>query len=93
MPFLIVLYFVLAFFFNWWPFNNERWDAYVYPNANDLTVFDYQGRYESLDACRSASINRLRVMGKQLQGDYECGLNCQPSDYSNKLNVCEETRK
>lgn len=83
----------------------QRWEGFVYPNKDDLTVHIGIGGYESLEACRQSAIDALVVVrqiqtsgrisfneafGMLPETDYECGLNCDSvSGFSGR--VCEET--
>jgi hypothetical protein len=92
MPQLVVIYFIVAFFASWWPFQVERWEGFVYPNKNDLTIHKNIGEFESLDICRGAAKNKLHQIKSFGKGDYECGLNCEfNSNYG--INVCKETKR
>jgi len=87
---LVILYLVIAYFASWWPFKEERWEGYVYPNGGDLTVHQYVGKYETLEDCRSAAVDRLYSLNARDRGDYECGLNCESQGI---INICEETSR
>lgn len=92
MPQLIIFYLVAAYFIGWWPFQEERWEGFVYPNRNNLSIHQNIGEFESLESCRVASKNMLYQLNAQNSGDYECGLNCEFNlDYG--LNVCKETHR
>jgi hypothetical protein len=41
--------------------------------------------------CRSASRGFLSEINALDSGDYECGKNCQVSNFSSAIKVCEET--
>ena len=70
----------------------DQWDAFVYPNANDLTVNETIRGFKTFELCQQAAINRLRQSKKSDVGDYECGYKCEPyGSYGG--NLCEETRK
>ena len=86
---VIVIYLIAAYFLNWWLFEAARWESFVYPNKNDLTIHQNAGVYDTLEACRAASIYRLQTVSSLDKGDFECGLNCEPGGYG--LNICEET--
>lgn len=92
MPQLIILYLVIAYFVSWWPFQEERWEGFVYPNKLNLTINQSIGEFESLKSCRSASQQMLYQLNAQNSGDYECGLNCEYSS-TYGINICEETQK
>jgi hypothetical protein len=71
----------------------ERWEGYVYPEKTNLAKHIYIGEYESLEKCRSAAIQNLNALGKQVDGDYECGLNCEVYRGSGELRICEKTNR
>lgn len=50
----------------------EKWTAFYYPNAKDLTINAVLGQFASLDACRADALAEVSRSG----GAYECGLNC-----------------
>jgi hypothetical protein len=92
MPQLIILYFVIAYFVSWWPFQEERWEGFVYPDKSELTIHKNIGEFKSLESCRSAAQNKLIQISSLERGDYECGLNCEfNSNYD--MNVCKETKR
>ena len=68
---------------------DEEWDGYVYPNKNDLTQHKYIGDFDNLEDCRAAALGWLNRNSSQSSGDYECGLNCEKSEYD--VDVCEKT--
>jgi hypothetical protein len=75
---------------------SQEWRGFVYPNKNDLSKHIEIGKYESLEKCRDASLHKLSSMGKRLDGDYECGLNCRPLknfDGSSDMSICEKTER
>ncbi len=77
------------------------WSGFVYPNRGDLTDHRRLGAYPTLAACRAAAVTYLadlqgatvamRGAGRDMEGDYECGRNCRPSEFG--LQVCEETTR
>jgi hypothetical protein len=70
---------------------SERWDGFAYPNRFNLASHRDVGSFVSLDDCRTAALNMLRALGSDtFRGDYECGLNCEPSGVGN---VCEATER
>lgn len=73
----------------------ETWHGLVYPDREDGTNDVRLGKFSSLEACRSASLRRLRALYPELvdpleRGDYECVSRCRGSD---SLLVCEETSR
>lgn len=69
----------------------DVWLSFVYPNANNLYKDMDGGAYETLQACRSASLDLLERVGSSKRGDYECALNCNTS--GGKPYICEETSR
>ncbi len=70
----------------------DQWDAFIYPNASDLTINETIRGFKSFELCQAAAINRLRSSNRADKGDYECGYKCEPyGPYGG--NLCEETRK
>lgn len=87
---LIIVYMIVAYFASLWPFKEQVWQGYVYPNSNNLLVDKYVGAFKTLEECRAASVAMLDHLKSRGKGDYECGLNCKPR---NDLNICEETER
>jgi hypothetical protein len=71
----------------------DQWDAFVYPNRNNLSIFDRISGFKTFELCQQAAIDRMRVIQEASGGDYECGYKCGMSPEFGGLNVCEETRK
>lgn len=71
----------------------DQWDAFIYPNANDLTVNETIRGFKTFELCQEAAVNQLRSMPDSDAGDYECGYRCKPVGEFGDLNVCKETRK
>ena len=68
----------------------ERWSGYVFPDRNNLLVNRTVGEFQSLEACKDASMETLQEMNATQNGYYECGKNCKSgSDYY--LRDCEKT--
>ena len=71
----------------------NQWDAFVYPDANDLSGFEEIAGFKTFELCQAAAIDRMRKVQKPTGGDYECGFKCVPDPKLDGLNVCQETRK
>ena len=71
-------------------FFSDEWLGHVYPNSDNLLYDINIGKYESLESCRDAAIERLKRGGWLITGDYECGLNCE-FDGELGIYICEET--
>ena len=71
----------------------EKWEGFVYPNKNDLTVYRNIGVYESLESCRSATWYMLSEISSIERGDYECGLNCEYRSGMGGIKICEKTER
>ena len=70
----------------------KQWDAFVYPNAANLAVYERIAGFKSFELCQQAAIDRLRRETDPDGGDYECGYKCEPHPELGGF-VCEETRK
>ncbi len=71
----------------------DQWDAFIYPDRNDLTKHKEIKGFKTFDLCQQASIDQLRALPDPDGGDYECGYKCEPRADLNGINVCKETRK
>lgn len=71
--------------------SEDNWSGVIYPDRGDLIDYTRIGEFESLEACRNAALSRLELLQKLDEGDYECGLNCEPG--LSGLQICEETRR
>ncbi len=70
----------------------DQWDAFIYPNANDLTVNETIRGFKTFELCQQAAIDQLRSLPNPDGGDYECGYKCvSHGQYGG--NLCAETRK
>ncbi|MBS4053067.1 MAG: hypothetical protein KGZ69_17965 [Methylomonas sp.] len=87
---LIIIYLIVAYLVSWWPFEEQIWQGYVYPNSNNILIDKYVGSYKTLEECRAASVAMLDNLNSREKGDYECGLNCKPKD---GLNICDKTER
>lgn len=69
----------------------ERWEAYVYPDKDDLSEHRFAGEHESLEACRLAAADLISGLPRGgPRADYECGLNCREKS---GMKVCEKTER
>ena len=74
-------------------FHNDKWDGWVYPNANNLTKYISAGMdFKSLEDCRNACLKKIAISGYQ-NADYECGLNCKPSYPGADTFICKKTSR
>ncbi|MEH6529572.1 MAG: hypothetical protein V7718_06490 [Porticoccus sp.] len=71
----------------------EKWEGFVYPNANDLTISKNVGTFSSLEACRDAALSILSSISSVRAGDYECGLNCEARSDLGGMKVCKKTER
>lgn len=84
----------LSFIANtFWSESNAPWekvDAFYYPDASDLSVWESQVDVGSIQECRDWVENSASKNGDEdlRQGDYECGVGCK-SD--NGFNICRLT--
>ena len=92
--FRIAIVFVLVYLvYSYWGklsvmvFKPDTYELFLYPNKDDLTVWNYSGKFATPgDARRMARV----FIGRYPSGDYEIGKNCERSPQST-LRVCEET--
>lgn len=73
-----------------WPFKSDRWSGFVYPDKSDLRQSTELGDFPTLEACRASCQSVLNRLPEPSDGDYECGLNCEPQG---GLYVCKETER
>ena len=73
-------------------FAGDTWVGHVYPNRSNMLLDELVGTYRTLEACRTASLDRIETRG-WTNADYECGLNCRREDSGvlRNINVCEDT--
>ncbi len=69
----------------------DQWDAFIYPNANDLTINETIRGFKTFELCQQAAIDQLRSLPNPDGGDYECGYKCER--HGTYGNLCAETRK
>ncbi|OWR00878.1 hypothetical protein CDQ91_00040 [Sphingopyxis witflariensis] len=70
----------------------NQWDAFIYPNGNDLTTSKTIKGFKTFELCQSAAISELRSLPDPDRGDYECGYKCE-FDPNIDIHVCKETRR
>jgi hypothetical protein len=74
---------------------SERWEAFVYPDKTNLSFSARLGPFKSLQECRANAKARLYEFSKQthpgIEGDYECGKNCDDGTKLGTVSVCKET--
>jgi hypothetical protein len=54
----------------------DSYDSYVYPDKLELDDPIALGQFGSLQACREASLAKLKELKAESAGDYVCGKNC-----------------
>ncbi|ADQ85197.1 hypothetical protein [Methylovorus sp. MP688] len=54
----------------------DTYDSYVYPDKLELDDPIALGQFPSLQACREASLAKLKELNAESTGDYVCGQNC-----------------
>ena len=74
---------------------SERWEAFVYPDKTRLSFSARLGPFKSLEECRANAKARLYEFSKQtipgIEGDYECGKNCDDGAKLGGVYVCKDT--
>jgi len=73
----LIILLILLFVLHDQVYKEDEWHAYVYRNATDLTGARKVGVYDSIEMCRKAAKEHLRVDSSLNKGDYRCGLNCR----------------
>ena len=68
----------------------DEWTGFVYPNRNNLENHIEIGTFKKLDECRNAAISIMQNNGWAVEGDFECGLNCNRKTMPM---VCKETSR
>lgn len=86
-------YLVMLFFLAGCDHRPKQWDAFVYPDRNDLSRIETIAGFLTFEQCQQAAINRLRSFSEPDNGDYECGYMCGSDPDYGSLNICKETRK
>ena len=72
---------------------HEKWDGWVYPDADNLTKYERAGfGFKSLEDCRNACLKKIAKAGYK-NADYECGLNCKPISPGADVFVCKKTSR
>jgi hypothetical protein len=54
----------------------DTYDSYVYPDKLEMDDPIALGQFGSLQACREASLAKLKALNAEAAGDYVCGKNC-----------------
>ena len=85
-----VMLFVLLVGFNDAP---GEWSMIIYNDRTDRSRFVVTPRFQTLSYCRQSAIDRMKELGIDKTGDYECGLRCGLNGDPHRANVCEQTRK
>lgn len=69
----------------------DRWDAWVYPDGENLNESVTLHGFTSFKQCQAAAINEIRKLDAPDSADFECGKNCKWRE-TWRINVCEVTR-
>lgn len=69
----------------------RQWDAFVYPDARDLTEHIEVRGFKTFELCRDAATSLLRQLDMP-EGTYECGYRCTAKPEWGGMKICEETR-
>jgi hypothetical protein len=76
---------------------SDRGNAFVYADKTNLNSIATArlGPFKSLEECRANAKARLYEFSKQtipgIEGDYECGKNCDDGSKLGGVAICEET--
>ncbi len=67
------------------------WDAFVYPDANDLFQYDNIGEFKSLEECRAAAKKELkRIHAEEPRGLFQCGEDCISKSGLHTVTACKK---
>ena len=69
----------------------EEWTGTIYPDRSNLTIYTSVGTFDSLESCRQACKSGLADREATADGGYECGLNCETSEYG--IMICDRTER
>jgi hypothetical protein len=76
---------------------SDNWHAFVYPDKTNLRFSAMLGPFKSIEECRANAKARLFDFSKQtlpgIDGDYECGKNCDDGSKLNGVSICENTTR
>lgn len=72
---------------------DPQWKGWVYPDRANEDLDWKLGRFASLQECRLAAQSVIRWLPDKAKADYECGYQCQPSQFLRRLDVCSQTRR
>ena len=70
-----------------------EWCMIIYPDRTDRTKFVVTPRFQTFSYCRESALERIKELGIEKTGDYECGFRCQLDGDPHRMNVCEEIRR
>ena len=70
-----------------------EWCMIIYPDRTDRTRFVVTPRFKTFSYCRESALERMKELGIEKTGDYECGFRCQLDGDPHRMNVCEEIRQ
>ena len=70
-----------------------EWCMIIYPNRTDRTRFVVTPRFQTFSYCRESALERMKQLGIEKTGDYECGLRCELDGDPHRMNICEEIRR
>lgn len=68
------------------------WTSFIYPDKANIKRSMEYGKFQSLEECTKASVDKLNELGLSQRGFVECGLNCSFNEGMKTL-VCERVVK
>lgn len=72
--------------------NNEEWTSWIYPDKQNIKRSLKGNTFKTLKECKEASLLKMKALGIEKSGDYNCGLNCKFHE-GMKTEVCEKMTK
>ena len=70
-----------------------EWSMIIYYDRADRTRFVVTPRFQTLAYCRQSAVDRMKELGIDKTGDYECGFRCERGGDPHRANICEEAHK
>ena len=69
----------------------DQWDAFIYPDKSDLATMQKIEGFRTLEFCRKAALDYLRLLPTPGYADYACGHKC--GTRPGRGSFCAEMRK
>ena len=70
----------------------EEWTTWVYPDKQNNKRSFKGDTFKTLEECRTSALVKMKELGVEESGDYQCGLNCTFHE-GMKTEICEKMTK